>query len=130
MFLNGFLLGFLIISPVSGFAVVSSPPTEPVKVNIIKPGNFYIDIAVQSWQKDNNGPSSNTHRLFINDYGAINLRNHFNDGNTFDSPFDQNFNGLNIIPDERYPVSTVPEPTTLLLLGLGSLGLAAYRRKR
>lgn len=128
IFLNGFLLGLLIILPVSGFGVDTSPMTEPVTVDNIKTGNYYIDIASPGWQQNNNGSSTNSQKLFINDFGIINQINPSNTGNSTGSPNDPSFDN-NYIVDERYPVSSVPEPSTLLLLGLGALGLAIYRRK-
>ena len=127
---NGFLLGFLIILPVSGFGVVSSPVTDPVVVDNIKPGDYYIDIATQSWQKSNEESSTNRQKLFINDFGVINQINPNNTGNSSDLPFDPNYGNYNNALDERTPIASIPEPMTILLLGLGSLGLAAYRRKQ
>ncbi len=130
MFLNGFLLGFLIILPVSGFGVASAPSAEPAAVDIFKPGNYYIDIAAQSWKKSNDESSTITIKPFINGFGDINEINPTNTGNSTGFTFDTDYDGFNTVPDERSQVSAVPEPATLLLLGLGSLGLAAFRRKR
>jgi len=130
MFLYGFLLGFLIILPVSGFGVASAPSAEPAVADIIKPGNYYIDIASQSWQKYNDESSSITKKPFINEFGNINEINPTNTGNSSGFTFDTNYDGFNTVPDERSQVSAVPEPATILLFGLGFLGLAALRRRR
>ncbi len=130
MLLKGLLLGFLIILPVSGFGVASTPSAEPAVVDIFKPGNYYIDIAAQSWKKSNDESSTITIKPFINGFGDINEINSTNTGNSTGLIFDPNYNDFNIAFDDRSQVSAVPEPATLLLLGLGSLGLAAFRRRR
>ena len=125
-----FFIGFLIILPISVFGVASSYTTEPVVVENIKPGNYYINITTQSWQKTSDELSSKAHKLFINDFGVINQINPSNTGNSFDLPFDPYDDNSNFLADERTPVSGIPEPTTILLLGLGSLGLAAFRKRQ
>ncbi|MCP4705163.1 MAG: PEP-CTERM sorting domain-containing protein [candidate division Zixibacteria bacterium] len=130
MFQIGCLLGFLIIFPITVFGVVSTQTIDPIKANNIRPVSYYIDITTQSWQKNTNESSQNTQNLFINDFGVINQINPSNNGISSDDPFDPNYGGLNNNPDERSTVSTVPEPSTILLFGIGSLGLAALRKRR
>lgn len=129
-FLNGFLMGLFLIAPISGFGVVSSPIIDPVVVENINSGSDNIDISIPNWQKINTGASTNNHKLFINDIGEVNQINLSNTGNPTGYNFDPPYDNSNSAGDERYSITSVPEPMTILLLGLGSIGLAAYRRKR
>lgn len=129
IFFNGFLLGLLLFVPVSSFGVDTSPLTYPTTVDNIKTSNYYIDISASDWQKTNTGSTTNRQRFIINDFGTMNQINPSNTGNSTGLPNEFSGND-NYIVEERSPVSSVPEPMTILLLGLGSLGLAAYRRRR
>jgi len=75
------------------------------------------------------GSTTNRQRFIINDFGTMNQINPSNTGNSTGLPNEFSGND-NYIVEDRSPVSSVPEPMTILLLGLGSLGLAAYRRRR
>lgn len=37
--------------------------------------------------------------------------------------------GYNIVKDEQPPIHATPEPATILLFGVGAVGLAAFRKK-
>ena len=60
--------------------------------------------------------------------GVLKLAGNF-DSLSFDIFHDEYWHGFNIGAGSLASPSTVPEPTTMLLLGLGLMGLAGIRRK-